>query len=189
MKRKQFMKGITQIAQEGAIQVFQEFNTGMEEIIVGVVGVLQFEVLKYRLENEYNVEIKSTLTGGGSTTLTVNVLYFSDFVVDVYGTCLFLLQVVSLDPHDKTRHEQQRRNGAECISTFGSKSIQYQRQHHQQYTKILTEHRAKIDWILVLKFNQQVVQVGQIAQEICSCLIGVHRIEYLMMITNTIAHT
>ena len=30
----------------------------MEEIIVGVVGVLQFDVLKYRLENEYNVDIK-----------------------------------------------------------------------------------------------------------------------------------
>ena len=58
MKRKQFMKGISQIAQEGAIQIFQEFNTGMEEIIVGVVGVLQFEVLEYRLKNEYNVEIK-----------------------------------------------------------------------------------------------------------------------------------
>ncbi len=58
MKRKQFIKGIEQIAQEGAIQIFQEFNTGMEEIIVGVVGVLQFEVLKYRLENEYNVEIR-----------------------------------------------------------------------------------------------------------------------------------
>lgn len=58
MKRKQFIKGITQIAQEGAIQIFQEFNTGMEEIIVGVVGVLQFDVLKYRLENEYNVEIR-----------------------------------------------------------------------------------------------------------------------------------
>ncbi|MCR5107386.1 MAG: peptide chain release factor 3 [Lachnospiraceae bacterium] len=57
MKRKQFVKGITQIAQEGAIQIFQEFNTGLEEIIVGVVGVLQFEVLKYRLENEYNVDI------------------------------------------------------------------------------------------------------------------------------------
>ncbi|MBQ1547964.1 MAG: peptide chain release factor 3 [Lachnospiraceae bacterium] len=57
MKRKQFMKGITQIAQEGAIQIFQEYNTGMEEIIVGVVGVLQFDVLKYRLNNEYNVEI------------------------------------------------------------------------------------------------------------------------------------
>ena len=58
MKRKQFIKGINQIAQEGAIQIFQEFNTGMEEIIVGVVGVLQFDVLKYRLENEYNVEIR-----------------------------------------------------------------------------------------------------------------------------------
>ena len=30
----------------------------MEEIIVGVVGVLQFDVLKYRLENEYNVDIR-----------------------------------------------------------------------------------------------------------------------------------
>ena len=58
MKRKQFVKGITQIAQEGAIQIFTEMSTGMEEVIVGVVGVLQFEVLKYRLENEYNVEIK-----------------------------------------------------------------------------------------------------------------------------------
>ena len=58
MKRKQFIKGINQIAQEGAIQIFQEFNTGMEEIIVGVVGVLQFEVLTYRLKNEYNVEVK-----------------------------------------------------------------------------------------------------------------------------------
>ena len=58
MKRKQFIKGISQIAQEGAIQIFQEYNTGMEEIIVGVVGVLQFDVLKYRLENEYKVEIR-----------------------------------------------------------------------------------------------------------------------------------
>lgn len=58
MKRKQFVKGVTQIAQEGAIQIFQEFSTGMEEIIVGVVGVLQFDVLKFRLESEYGVEIR-----------------------------------------------------------------------------------------------------------------------------------
>ena len=58
MKRKQFLKGVSQIAQEGAIQIFQEYNTGMEEIIVGVVGELQFEVLTYRLKNEYNVEVK-----------------------------------------------------------------------------------------------------------------------------------
>ena len=58
MKRKQFVKGISEIAQEGAIQIFQELDSGLEEIIVGVVGVLQFDVLKYRLENEYNVEIR-----------------------------------------------------------------------------------------------------------------------------------
>ncbi len=58
MKRKQFVKGITQIAQEGAIQIFHEPDSGMEEVIVGVVGVLQFEVLEYRLKNEYGVDIR-----------------------------------------------------------------------------------------------------------------------------------
>lgn len=57
LKRKQFVKGVTQIAQEGAIQIFKEPNSGMEEVIVGVVGVLQFEVLEYRLKNEYGVDI------------------------------------------------------------------------------------------------------------------------------------
>ena len=57
MKRKQFVKGATQIAQEGAIQIFQEVNAGMEEVIVGVVGSLQFDVFQYRMENEYNVDI------------------------------------------------------------------------------------------------------------------------------------
>jgi peptide chain release factor 3 len=58
MKRKQFIKGITEISEEGAIQVFKELNIGIEQIIVGVVGVLQFEVLEYRMKNEYNVDIK-----------------------------------------------------------------------------------------------------------------------------------
>ncbi len=58
MKRKQFIKGITEISQEGAIQVFKELNIGIEEIIIGVVGLLQFEVLEYRMKSEYNVDIK-----------------------------------------------------------------------------------------------------------------------------------
>ncbi len=60
MKRKQFIKGIQQLSEEGAIQIFKPLNTGIEEIFVGVVGVLQFEVLEYRLTNEYNVDIKLT---------------------------------------------------------------------------------------------------------------------------------
>ena len=58
MKRKQFVKGMEQIAQEGAIQIFRDLGSGMEEVIVGVVGVLQLEVLEYRLRNEYNVDIR-----------------------------------------------------------------------------------------------------------------------------------
>ncbi|MBR6654480.1 MAG: peptide chain release factor 3 [Oscillospiraceae bacterium] len=58
MKRKQFEKGIMQIAQEGAIQIFREPHSGMEEVIVGVVGVLQFEVLEYRLKSEYSTDVR-----------------------------------------------------------------------------------------------------------------------------------
>ena len=57
MKRKQFLKGMEQIAQEGAIQIFKTPYSGMEEVIVGVVGTLQFDVLEYRLKNEYNVDL------------------------------------------------------------------------------------------------------------------------------------
>ena len=58
MKRKQFVKGTEQIAQEGAIQIFKVPNSGMEEVIVGVVGVLQFDVFQYRMKNEYGVELR-----------------------------------------------------------------------------------------------------------------------------------
>jgi peptide chain release factor 3 len=56
-KRKQFSKGIQQISEEGAIQVFKDPNIGIELYTIGVAGELQFEVLEYRLKNEYNVEI------------------------------------------------------------------------------------------------------------------------------------
>jgi len=59
MKRKQFIKGILQLSEEGALQTFREPDVSSEELIIGVVGVLQFEVLEHRLRSEYNVEIKS----------------------------------------------------------------------------------------------------------------------------------
>ena len=58
MKRKQFEKGMMEIAQEGAIQIFHAPGAGLEEVIVGVVGVLQLEVLEYRLKTEYGVEVR-----------------------------------------------------------------------------------------------------------------------------------
>lgn len=58
LKRKQFIKGMEQLAQEGAVQIFREIGAGMESVIVGVVGVLQFEVLEQRLKSEYHVEVR-----------------------------------------------------------------------------------------------------------------------------------
>ena len=63
MKRKQFAKGMNQIAQEGAIQIFFEPNSGLERVIVGVVGVLQFEVLEHRLKSEYGCDLRRTNLG------------------------------------------------------------------------------------------------------------------------------
>jgi peptide chain release factor 3 len=57
LKRKQFIKGIYQLVEEGSLQVFKKPNIGTEELIVGVVGMLQFEVLEYRLKNEYGVDL------------------------------------------------------------------------------------------------------------------------------------
>ena len=57
LKRKQFMKGIDQISEEGAIQIFQQKDSIAQEFIIGVVGVLQLEVLEYRLKHEYGVDI------------------------------------------------------------------------------------------------------------------------------------
>lgn len=58
MKRKQFQKGIQELSEEGAIQVFKQLDIGVESLIVGAVGVLQFEVLEHRLKNEYGVGIR-----------------------------------------------------------------------------------------------------------------------------------
>jgi len=58
MKRKQFIKGINQLSEEGTIQVFKQIDIGFESIIVGVVGILQLEVLEYRLKHEYGVDLR-----------------------------------------------------------------------------------------------------------------------------------
>jgi len=61
MKQKSFHKGIEQLVQEGAIQLYKTYHT--EEYIIGAVGQLQFEVFQYRLLHEYNAEVDMTPIG------------------------------------------------------------------------------------------------------------------------------
>ncbi len=60
MKRKQFLKGIEQLSEEGAVQLYKQPDIGTETYIMGVVGILQFDVLEYRLKGEYGVDILRT---------------------------------------------------------------------------------------------------------------------------------
>lgn len=55
MKQKHFHKGIEQLVQEGAIQLYKTLHTN--QIILGAVGQLQFEVFEHRMKNEYNVDV------------------------------------------------------------------------------------------------------------------------------------
>lgn len=54
-KYKQFRKGLEQLETEGAMQVLYETDAGRRDPILAVVGVLQFDVVRARLEAEYNV--------------------------------------------------------------------------------------------------------------------------------------
>ena len=54
LKIKQLHKGLQQLGEEGAVQVFKPVNGG--DLILGAVGVLQFEVVASRLMNEYGVD-------------------------------------------------------------------------------------------------------------------------------------
>ncbi|BDR60208.1 peptide chain release factor 3 [Lactobacillus xylocopicola] len=61
MKQKSFHKGMNQLVQEGAIQLYRNYQT--DEYILGAVGQLQFEVFKFRMKNEYNSDVEMTSIG------------------------------------------------------------------------------------------------------------------------------
>jgi peptide chain release factor 3 len=54
LKQKQLLKGLIQLSEEGAVQVFRPLTNN--DLIVGAVGVLQFDVVVSRLKAEYNVD-------------------------------------------------------------------------------------------------------------------------------------
>ena len=58
MRRKQFGTGIEQLAQEGTVQLYRPPAGRAGDLVLGALGQLQFEVVKYRLEAEYGVEVR-----------------------------------------------------------------------------------------------------------------------------------
>lgn len=58
MKRQKLQKGLRELSEEGAIQLFIDPHVGAQDSVVGVVGELQFEVLLFRLQDEYQIDAK-----------------------------------------------------------------------------------------------------------------------------------
>jgi peptide chain release factor 3 len=54
LKLKALQKGLAQLSEEGATQFFRPLASN--DLILGAVGMLQFDVVAYRLQNEYGVE-------------------------------------------------------------------------------------------------------------------------------------
>jgi peptide chain release factor 3 len=60
LKRKSLEKGIAQLVQEGAVQLFEVHDAAAVTWILGAMGPLQFEVMRHRLKGEYRVDLELT---------------------------------------------------------------------------------------------------------------------------------
>ncbi len=58
MKRKKLQKALRELSREGVVQLFVDPLVGEQDPVIGVIGELQFEVLKFRLQDEYGLEIR-----------------------------------------------------------------------------------------------------------------------------------
>lgn len=100
-RRKQFDKGLEQLVEEGAIQMFHDARATRREMILAAVGELQFDVVRFRLESEYNVPTKIQWhpykmarwfnTSDGDLN-KINLPYSAKLVRDQFGHDAVLLQ-------------------------------------------------------------------------------------------------
>jgi peptide chain release factor 3 len=58
LKRKQMQKAVRELSEEGAVQIFVDPVVGEQDPVIGVVGELQFDVLLFRLNDEYKLDVK-----------------------------------------------------------------------------------------------------------------------------------
>ncbi|MBF0709701.1 MULTISPECIES: peptide chain release factor 3 [unclassified Gemella] len=98
LKQKHFHKGVEQLVQEGAIQYYKTLHTN--QIILGAVGQLQFEVFEHRMKNEYNTEVVMERVGQKTTRWIENEEEIKEsmsssrsiLVKDIYGKYVFLFE-------------------------------------------------------------------------------------------------
>ena len=100
-KFKQFQKGVSELQEEGAVQIMYSVDESKRDPILAAVGQLQFEVVQFRLQNEYNVEtllemlpytVTRWVTGGWEALEKVGRLFNTVTVKDYWGYPVLLFR-------------------------------------------------------------------------------------------------
>lgn len=100
-KFKQFRKGVTELREEGAVQIMYSADEARRDPILAAVGQLQFEVVQFRLKNEYNVDtmldmlpysVARWVTGGWDALKDAGRLFNTVTVKDSYGRAVLLFR-------------------------------------------------------------------------------------------------
>lgn len=100
-RRKQFDRGLEQLVEEGAIQMFHDGRASRREMILAAVGELQFDVVRFRLESEYNApttlnwrpyKLARWFQLSEADKLNLKLPYSARLVRDQYGHDAVLLQ-------------------------------------------------------------------------------------------------
>ncbi|OBQ20430.1 MAG: peptide chain release factor 3 [Anabaena sp. WA113] len=100
-KFKQFQKGVSELREEGAVQIMYSTDEAKREPILAAVGQLQFEVVQFRLENEYGVEtildllpysVARWVDGGWEALKRVGRLFNTTTVKDSMGRPVLLFR-------------------------------------------------------------------------------------------------
>ncbi|QDV22428.1 peptide chain release factor 3 [Aureliella helgolandensis] len=100
-RRKQFDRGLSQLVEEGAIQIFHDPRSTVRELILAAVGELQFDVVRFRLESEYNTQTSLSwrsfkltrwIEGLNDEVTTLKLPYGAKRVRDQFGHDAVLLQ-------------------------------------------------------------------------------------------------
>ena len=100
-KFKQFRKGVSELQEEGAVQIMYSVDESKREPILAAVGQLQFEVVQFRMQSEYNVEtlidmlpysVARWVDGGWDALVKVGRLFNTVTVKDSWGRPVLLFR-------------------------------------------------------------------------------------------------